>query len=161
MLSFISGVILVAASASSTCVVNEVTVRGTSLFPLVKDGQVLASVSPDCVSIERGDLAVFETSAHKGVPVVKRIEGLPGDKLLVTKDGTVTVNGKPALDANNLPYAAGNRGARMIGLYAGVIRNDAYLILGNSGTLDSSRIGLIGKSALVGIVKAETLKIKK
>ena len=161
MLSLISGLIFIAASTASSCPVTELTVRGVSLDPLIKEGQVISSIAPDCVKIERGDLAVFVTSANKASPVVKRIEGLPGDKLAVTKEGKIMINGKPALGANGHPYIAGDKGSRMISLYAGVIKDDAYLILGNPGTLDSGRIGLIGKSSLVGIVKAKTIKQRK
>ncbi|MEW5421879.1 signal peptidase I [Amorphus sp. 3PC139-8] len=51
-------------------------------------GRVLASTP------ERGDVAVFKLPADNSTDFIKRVIGLPGDKIQVT-DGTVYINGEP------------------------------------------------------------------
>jgi signal peptidase I len=152
--------LLLAASVSLACTAETVTVRGDSLAPLVNAGQELSALPPGCATIERGDLVAFKTSAHTQASVIKRVEGLPGDKLAVKENGTVDVNGAPALAADGKPYIATAQGQRMIGLYAGTIPANAYLVLGNPGALDSSRIGLIPATEITFIVKAASLRGK-
>jgi signal peptidase I len=148
------------AFALLTCPSQQVTVRGDSLAPLVKEGQTLEVYPVSCAQLAHGDLAVFRTAANKKAPVIKRVEGLPGDRLTLAKDGTVLVNGKPALAADGKPYKTTAQGGRMISLYAGAIPPATYLLLGAPGTLDSGRIGLVGLSEIVGVVKKGSLPKK-
>ncbi|MEF2553397.1 signal peptidase I [Aurantimonas sp. A2-1-M11] len=58
------------------------------LSPPLFDGRVLAS-QPD-----RGDVVVFRKPQEEDVDYIKRLVGLPGDRIQVL-DGVLTINGKP------------------------------------------------------------------
>src|SRR3981189_1989881 len=60
-------------------------------FPLIHppfSGRILGRVP------ERGDVAVFKLPRDPSIDYIKRIVGLPGDKIQVV-DGVLNVNGKP------------------------------------------------------------------
>lgn len=75
---------------------------------------------------------------------------------------TVSVSGETLKNSQSEPYLLGEGGYRILSLYErdykGIIPPDTYLILGNlaSGSLDSTRFGLVGKSDILG--KAESNK---
>jgi signal peptidase I len=128
---------------------SSVMVHGQSMEPLIKDGQLLPFVALDCGkepsscgSLTQGDIVLFQSASHKGMPLIKRIAGLPGDVLALRGNGIVLVNGKPAPDPSGKPYKATSQGRKMLGLYAG-----------NPGSLDSGRYGPISQSQLMGVVK--------
>ena len=58
------------------------------LSPPLFDGRVMAS-QPD-----RGDVVVFRKPREEDVDYIKRLVGLPGDRIQVV-DGVLTINGKP------------------------------------------------------------------
>lgn len=146
--------LLLAAALAFGCDPQTFTVRGDSLAPLVQNGQEIEARPLSCAEVERGDLVAFTTSAHPQAPVIKRVEGVPGDTLSVMDGGAVEVNGAPAADPSGAPYVATAQGSRMIRLYRGVIPPNAYLVLGRPGSLDSGRIGLIPAAEITGVVKA-------
>ncbi len=54
-----------------------------------------------CHELDRGDLFAFRATkmqpwVRTGTTVVKRLRGVPGDRLLINSDGVVLVNGEPA-----------------------------------------------------------------
>lgn len=48
-------------------------------------------------NIQRGEVVVFYLDDNNGKMYVKRVIGLPGDHIIVTKSGEVILNGKPLL----------------------------------------------------------------
>jgi signal peptidase I len=140
----------------AACPNAEVAVHGSSLAPLVKIGQTVSVSPPSCAAISRGDLVLFKTTAHRQALVIKRVGGLPGDRLAVAENGAVIVNDTPAPAPDGKPYIATTRGRRRIGPHAGVIPPGAYLVLGKPGTLDSGRLGLVVASDIVGVVKMKS-----
>ncbi len=137
----------------------KITIQGQSMEPLLKDGATIAAIPFDCEKNPnaprpaRGDIVVFNSGASPEIPLIKRVAALTGDILLVRKDGRVIVNGKPALNPSEKPYIASSKGKRMIGLYAGKIPDNAYLVLARPGTFDSGRFGLISCEQIIGVVK--------
>lgn len=86
----ILGVLIILAVA--TGIVQPIGVQGCSMSPTYQDGDILISVhhfrfSPD---ISRGDVVTLY--ADEDLLLLKRVIGLPGDKL-VAKDDVLMVNG--------------------------------------------------------------------
>jgi signal peptidase I len=44
---------------------------------------------------KRGDVVVFRSSENDGIYMIKRVMGLPGDKIQFTEQGQVLINGEP------------------------------------------------------------------
>lgn len=76
-------------------------VRSHSMAPTLTDGQLVLTRSlRPTDAVGRGDLVVLDSPAEPGLQVVKRVVGLPGEK--VTFDaGRVSINGRPFPE----PYA--------------------------------------------------------
>lgn len=119
-------------------------VSGDSMFPTLKDKEVIIS-SRIGMELERGDIVIVE---HDGVYVIKRIIGLPGDRIKV-KDNLVYIDDQ--LYKEEYIYAEQN-------IYDDVeikLNDDEYFILGdNRGvSIDSRQYGSINIKDIVGEVK--------
>lgn len=151
-----------AGSTGASVAPVEKLVRGDSLAPLLKSGdavQVLEGYYGDH-RVERGDLVVIRWAGRQS-PLLKIARGLPGDALSLerapgSKGWHLWINGRAARNSEGRPYLLDERAQRMTGLYVrdygGTIPAESYLVLGDqpSGSLDSTRFGLIHRSALVG-----------
>lgn len=152
-------------SGQSSAEGAEAVVRGNSMTPLLKDGE---KVKIDygyykTHEIRRGDIVICRF-AFRHNPVIKTIRAVPGDRfgLEKVKGGTrLLVNGSVVKNSAGVPYRFSGRQERMLSLYErdyhGVVPPNAYLLLGDfpEGSLDSSRIGLVGRDAIIG--KAERI----
>jgi len=138
--------------------IEEKIVRGNSLSPLIKPGQTV-KVSLNYYSyypIERGDIVLYNYAGNKD-PLIKIIKGIPGDRLELENIGggwNILINGEVVKNSENRPFLVSGNAYKMLSLYEGVIPESAYLLLGEivSGTLDSTRFGLVHKSDILGKV---------
>lgn len=134
--------------------IREETVRGTSMLPLITDGQTIRYSHGYYRDhqVERSDIVIADVAAHSGL-IIKRVVWIPGDSWSYS-GGIITLNG------NILKNTAGevyNIQSKMLTLYSDsypIIPRDTFLILGDqiSGTLDASKFWLISLSELVGKV---------
>ena len=142
---------------------EERIVRGDSLSPLVVSGQTVKILFDyyDCYEIKRNDIVVYNFSGNSN-PIIKIVKGLPGDKFHLEKTESgwqILINNEVLKNSENKPYLLSENGYRMLSLYEkdykGQIPEDAFLILGNiiSGSLDSTRFGLVGKDDILGKVE--------
>lgn len=90
-LSFIAGVIIVFILLYSY-VFFVIVVPSASMYPTVKiSDRIITTRIHDTSSIERGDILVFYSDElHE--TMVKRVIGLPNDKVEINSDGKVFVN---------------------------------------------------------------------
>lgn len=149
------------ASAPVGAKAGEAVVRGGSMSPLLKDGDVV-KIDYGFYSaheVRRGDLVVCRLAFRKD-PIIKLVRAVPGDRfaLKALPDGgaLLLVNGSVVKNSAGEPYKFGRRHKRMLALYAndykGVIPAGSYLLLGDlaGGTLDSSVFGLLDRAAIIG-----------
>ncbi|MCC7117572.1 MAG: signal peptidase I [Anaerolineales bacterium] len=80
-----------------------VRVDGTSMVPTLQDGEFVfvSKLSYRWSEITRGDIIVFHFPRNPEEDLIKRVIGLPGDRVEI-RNGQVFVNGQPL----NEPYIA-------------------------------------------------------
>lgn len=92
---------------------------------------------------ERGDVIVFRLPGNLGTDYIKRIVGLPGERVEV-QDGVVFINGKPLEE----PYVENP------GFYSGtwILGENEYFVLGDNRTnsSDSRNWGVFSGDNIVG-----------
>ncbi len=93
----------------------------------------------------RGDVVILESPAD-GRTLVKRLMGLPGDRIEV-KDGRVRIDGHPLAMEDRLPLAHGGRDLGPI-----TIPPHKFLVLGDNRdeSFDGRYFGLVDEDALRG-----------
>ena len=143
--------------------IEEMTVRGSSLDPLIKPEQTIKALFGyyNCHEIERGDVVLFDYAGNKN-PLIKVVKGIPGDKfeLRETEGGwNIIVNNKYVKNFEGKPYLIFGNRYKMLALYErdykGVIPENAYLLLSNqvAGSIDSTAFGLVDKSGIIAKVE--------
>lgn len=130
-------------------VINAVTgrfyVRGSSMEPSLHNGQylIVSKVSYLFNEPQRGDIVVFLSPSGTGEDYIKRIIGLPGERVEV-RDGAVWINGY-RLDEPYLRDGAPYTGSWVLG-------PDEYFVLGDNraNSNDSHNWGPLPKKNIIG-----------
>jgi len=130
-------------------VVNALTgrfqVRGSSMEPSLHSGQylIVSKLAYWIGQPQRGDIVVFEPPNGTGEDYIKRVVGLPGERVEI-RDGSVWINGyrlqEPYI-ASRVPYS----GSWTLG-------SDEYFVLGDNraNSSDSHSWGPLPRENLVG-----------
>ena len=136
--------------AIGSCQSHDVPVLGHSLAPLVQAHDVLQMIPVSCVTLVTGDLVVFRTPRRQH-PVIKKLAGMIGDQLRISDDGRIFINDVLQLTPGGLIYRIRNkRRRRLLQNYQGAM--PGYFVLGNMGTLDSTRILFVAEKDIIGVV---------
>lgn len=140
------------------------TIKGDSMDPTLKDGErvVVNIMGYKIGDLKKGNVIVFH--ANKKDDYVKRVIGVPGDKVQYKKD-QLYINGKkqdePYLNYNEkrkqVEYITGTFQVKDLvnaNSKSNVIPKDKYLVLGDNREVskDSRSFGLIDKDQIVGKV---------
>jgi len=142
---------------------QEMTVRGSSLDPLIKPEQTIKALFGyyDCYEVKRGDIVLFDYAGKKNL-VIKIVKGISGDKFELRKSDSswnILINNQIVKNSEDKPYLISGNAYKMLSLYEkdykGTIPENAYLLLENhiSGSVDSTTFGLIDKSGIVAKVE--------
>lgn len=142
---------------------EERIVSGTSLAGILDAGAKIKILYDyyQCHEAQRGDIVIFQPDPEMN-PIVKIVKGLPGDKLSLQGDGTnwnILLNGEVLRTSTGDAYQVNDNAFQMLSLYIrdynGIIPPKAHLLLGNaiSGSLDSTKFGLIDISDIIGKVE--------
>ena len=119
-------------------------VQGESMAPTLSTGDriIVSKVSYRVGDIERFDVVVMESP--EGLAVVKRIVGLPGERLAIA-DGVVLIDGRPIA----VPLAVECRGEDRAEVELGP---DEYFALGDNRrvSVDSRRFGPVARHDVRG-----------
>lgn len=135
----------------TTYLIKPVTIHGKSMYPTLKDKDVGAInvISRKVFDVERFDVVV---AYRDGMDWVKRVIGLPGDRVYA-KDDVVYVNGKPIEEPylnNDYVNKIRARGDKFTQDFDEVILGeDEYFLMGDNRIIskDSRDIGpFLGKS---------------
>jgi signal peptidase I len=137
-------------SSGQALVVDKVAyyhVEGTPLarvLPASRQGAILYPFGGP----QRGDVAVFHAPTEPGADFIKRIIGLPGDRILI-RSGQVLVNDQPVDDSEILFRASYTYPANGEPL---IVPDDSYFVLGDNRPVsyDSHTGWVVPASDLVG-----------
>jgi len=163
MLCFASAAAMTAnAMQANACEQRSIRIEGHSLAPRIAHGATVeVEIGVDCLfTPKRGEVVLFASGALD-IPIAKEVVGLPNDRWGISDAGAVVVNGKRATNGQGKPYRLNAARMRMLKLYEkeydGVMPPNTYLLMGEptTGSLDSSRLGLIHRQDIIGRVVDE------
>jgi signal peptidase I len=128
-------------------------IRGTSMEPNFPNGEYLLTdkLSYRFGGADRGDVVVFEPPGSDGDEFIKRIIGLPGERIML-QNGKLFINGQELIEdylPDNLITQAGPFLSEGVEI---TIPTDRYFVLGDNRNASSdSRVwGFVSKSKITG-----------
>jgi signal peptidase I len=125
-----------------------VQVEGTSMLPQLKDHEriVVSTVAYHVESIRRGDIIVFHYPLNPSESFIKRVIGLPGDRVSI-RDGLVYVNGRRLSEPYMPPGYLGDETCPPV-----YIAPDHYYVLGDHRDFsnDSREWGTLARKYIYG-----------
>lgn len=131
-------------------------VKGASMFPSLESDEyiLLDLVSLRLHAPRRGDILVFISPTDLREDFVKRVVGLPGERIRF-QDGNVLINDVKLDESAYLPAGVGTYGRRGF-LWDGrtyVVPGDSYLVLGDNRyySSDSRSWGFLKRNAVLGM----------
>ncbi len=133
-----------------TFVVSATQVVGNSMYPTMKDGEILVlnKLKYRFFDVKRGDIISFKYADTKYL--IKRVIGIPGDNVSIINN-KLYINGSLYNEeylSQNLVYD----NFKLTDIGYNIIPEDMYLVLGDNrpNSKDSREIGLIKKSDING-----------
>ena len=128
-------------------------IEGSSMEPNFHDRQLILidKITYRFQQPKMGDVVVFESPQNHAIYYIKRIIGLPGDKVSV-KNGEVYINNAKITE----PYLEDNQKTIVDGSEAGVLElkvpNDQYFVMGDNrdASSDSREWGFLEKKYIAG-----------
>lgn len=131
------------------------TVDGTSMSPLLQDGEAVTTYENyyDCNEIKKGDIIIFNFKTREG-DYIKKVMAMEGD-ILEFKDEFIKINGEFAVNSAGEKYRINQSQQRilLIPLEDNVIPRNNYLVLGDNtapSTFDSRKFSFISKQQIIG-----------
>lgn len=143
---------------------EKVVVVGTSMYPTLHEGELGIMVKkPFVFSLERNDIIVFEKGEEK-TSIVKRVIGLPGEKVEITVEGKILINDQeipqPYLQEDEYNYTYKGNYLENMSL---TLSDNEYYVLGDhrSVSLDSRIEGPVKGNQILGKVIFTYAKYKE
>jgi len=152
----IAVVAVVAVYIVRTFLVQPFLVSGTSMYPNFSNGDyvLVDELTYRFRAPERGEVVVFHDPEDLSVYFIKRIIGLPGEKISISNN-TITVYNKQnpqgfALDESYLPAGTDTSGDKTV-----TLSSNTYLMLGDNRpfSYDSRSWGPLPAKDIVGLVR--------
>lgn len=129
-------------------------VNGHSMDPTFQNGEYVLTnlISLRFEKLKRGDIIVFVAPPDKEKDYIKRIIGLPGDRVSIS-DGDVKLNGVKLDQTSFLSPDVRTSGGAFLGESDEVVVPDGqYFVMGDNRMFssDSREWGFVTKSAIIG-----------
>lgn len=128
-------------------------ISGEAMYPNYKDGQYyLTSIYKQGNELNRGDVIIFKAPPSPDRDYIKRVIGLPGEKIML-KDGVVYINGEVLTEE----YANGTETLGANFLQEGeeiTVPEDEYFVLGDNRpySSDSREWGFVPEENIISIL---------
>lgn len=122
--------ILLAAYLINNYVVKRASVIGVSMEDTLFDGQQLLmdQISYKVGKPERFDIVVFTQKYTVNTHLIKRVIGLPGERIYIDKDGVIYINGEVLQESYGLgKIEKAGRASHEI-----ILLDDQYFVLGDN-----------------------------
>lgn len=137
---------------------SPIRVNGSSMYPTLKDGDImiLNKIHYHLNDIQRFDIVVIKT---KNSPIIKRIIGLPGDKIEYKNNELYVNNKKIKEDFSHTEIEDYN----IEELGKMTVPKNKYFVLGDNrkNSMDSRFYGFIDKKNIEGRAKTIILPLKR
>ena len=137
-------------------------VSGASMEPNFSTGNYLLidEVTYRLRTPERGEVVVFKYPNDPSVYYIKRIIGLPGDRVVV-KNGGVRITNEDNPEGVKIDEAYLNTNLKTLGDIDSTLDSDDYFVMGDnrSFSYDSRSWGALPKDNIVGIVRLRLFPI--
>jgi len=128
-------------------------VRGASMEPNFHDNEylIINEITYRFSEPERGDVVVINEKEETGGYIIKRIIGLPGEKIVI-HEGKVEIYNNSDSKGKVLQENYLEKGTKTSGNITVNLKKNEYYVLGDnrSSSLDSRSIGPITKDQIVG-----------
>lgn len=128
-------------------------IKGDSMQPNYPNGEYLLTdkVTYRFGSPQRGDVVVFEAPGTNGDEYIKRIIGLPGEKIKIVQ-GKVFINGNPLHENYLNSNVTSNPGSFLKDNLEITIPSDNFIVFGDNrdASSDSRAWGFVPKSNIKG-----------
>ena len=124
-------------------------IRDNSMYPAILNNQVILVNTSNYQkqNIKRGDLIIFRVTRIRTIKYIKRVVGIPKDKITITQN-SIKVNGKDIYE-DYFNYNIYEEGSWLLS-------DKEYFVLADnrkfSSMADSRKLGAIDKSNIVGKV---------
>jgi signal peptidase I len=141
---------LIIAAVVILFIYQPVQVEGTSMQPTLVDQERIFinkfTYRFGLEKIERGDMVVFHLPGDRSKSYIKRVIGLPGDRVEILK-GVVTVNGRPLQEEYVPPEYRDHQDYE-----ARTVPADQYFVLGDHrvSSRDSRVLGCVRREDIYG-----------
>lgn len=136
-------------------------VSGESMYPTFNDGQylIIDEISYITGTPKRGDVIVFRYPLDPSRFFIKRVIGLPNEKINIDS-GKITITNKDNPNGFNLTEPYINEKFTTTGTYN--TESDEYFVLGDNrnNSLDSRAWGIVPQKLLVGRAFLRLLPVK-
>jgi signal peptidase I len=131
--------------AAAACGQSLANIEGQAMAPTLKDGD-RALLSREFTTLERGDIVAFKYPRDESKSFIKRIVGIPGDRL-ESAEGRITLNGQALEEAY---VAEANRSRDSWGPIT--VPEGEYFMLGDNrrNSSDSRMWGSVRRDAIWG-----------
>ena len=145
--STISSLVVVAAAAVlvATLIFPVLQISGSSMEPTLNDEEIVVLLKT--TNMKKGELCCF---SYQNKLLIKRVVGLPGDRINIDENGNVYVNGE-LIDE---PYVIDKALGECDITFPCYVTDNHYFVLGDhrSTSIDSrsSVIGLVSEDYIVG-----------
>lgn len=127
-------------------------VTGESMEPTLHNSEqiIVEKLSMSLGELQRGDIVVFNSPEEPDILVVKRLIGLPGDKVLI-QEGEVYLNGEKLSEIYIGAQITQGKNKLPEGKLA-TVPTDTYFVLGDnrSNSTDSRDFGPVKQDEIVG-----------
>ena len=137
-------------------------VSGASMEPNFSTGNYLLidEVTYRLRVPERGEVVVFKYPNDPSVYYIKRIVGLPGERIIV-KNGEIKIKNKEHPDGIKMDETYLNTNLKTLGDIDSTLDSDDYFVMGDnrSFSYDSRSWGALPKGNIVGIVRLRLFPI--
>lgn len=159
----IAAIAIAAVFLIRSFLVQPFLVSGASMSPNFEDGNYLLvdELTYRVREPARGEVAVFHYPNDESTYFIKRIVGLPGERVII-RDGKVFIITPLRPEGRELPETYLPDGVTTAGVYDAKLGEDEYFLLGDnrSYSFDSRSWGPLKKDEIVGVARLRLWPLK-